>query len=115
MDYTIGTLDNRQLHIRTYSPFQFRSFVGGCWKFRPLLLLSPIRWVRAIKERGNWCFWVRRGTNVSHRCYCPTGSVVDGRIVACGFGLTFWHSRFTGIVPCVCDKAMSEMFPEEEL
>ena len=111
-DYTIGSLDNRQLHIRTYGPWQFRSFRGGRWQFRPLLLLNPLRWVRAITNWRNWYAWVRRYINMSHRCYCPTGSSIDGRIVACGFGLSFWYSRFTGEMPCACDQITATLFEE---
>lgn len=113
-DHTIGDLDNRQLLIRTYGPFQFQSFRGGDWRFRPLLLLNPLRWIRAIMERNNWGFWVRKNPYMTHRCYCPTGSSIDGRIVVCGFGLSFWYSRFTGGIPCACDKMIATLLEEVE-
>ena len=112
-DYTIGILDNRQLRIRTYTPCEFNSWRGGSWQYRSSLLLNPIRWMRAIKNRYNWDFWLRRCVDITHRCYCPTGNIIDGRIVVCGFGMTFWYSRFTGTIPCACDEMMAAMYDEE--
>ena len=111
-EYTIGNLDNRQLHIRTYGPWELRSFHGGHWRLKPALMLNPRRWFKVIMNRDNWYSSIRRYVGSTHRCYCPTGSSIDGRIVVCGFGLSFWYSRFTGDVPCACDEITATLFEE---
>ncbi len=81
-EINIGTLGNRQLCVLFYNAYNERSF------------------------------WVKRFNDGSHRCYCPSGKIIDGRICFMGIGITFFYSHYWGDVPCVCDKIVEEFMSE---
>lgn len=57
-----------------------------------------------------WYVW---HSNTNHRCYCNIGTLFDFGAAFFGFGFIVFYSNFGGEVPCVCDKVIREMFPDE--
>lgn len=114
-EINIGSVNKRQLTLRWYLPREFErwDFDRGFF-FAPLRMLSPVRWWKAATSRHNWAFECKRHVGVNHRCYCATGSLIDGRIKICGFALCWWFSDYRGPVPCWCDKAIVELAEEME-
>ena len=96
-DWNFGRLDGRQLTLRWNRPI----FLSLGWK-------SLGYWWSVIRSRWNWELSCRRHVGATHRCYCDTGSMVDGRVCVAGFGVTWFYSHYTGPVPCWCDKACDE-------
>lgn len=87
MEYDFGDIDHTHLRIRLYaSP---RIFSRYAYDFRACYF-----------PRGN------------HRCYCPHGFMLDGRIVVFGFGVTWFLSHYNGEIPCTCDRALAEIRKE---
>jgi hypothetical protein len=108
-EWNFGSLSKRQLCVRLYAPSamdEWRSVGGFC--FAPLNLLSARCWWRATFSRWNWSFWTTRHKGCTHRCYCETGSLFDGRLCVAGFGVTWFYSHFTGDLPCPCDVWSTE-------
>lgn len=116
-DIIFGSVASRQLHLSLYAPWQFKSYTDekGFW-FDWRRLANPVRWWRTIFRRENWEFWMRWWKHINHRCYCQNENdfAFDGHIVVAGWGLVWWYSRYTGEVPCTCDKIIAEMFPDED-
>lgn len=120
-DFRFGSLEKRQLHLRFFAPLSFDHYDierREC-VFVPRRLLNPRAWWSAVKNavrfpRINNSFSIRRITECTHRCYCPTGSSIDGRIWLMGFGVNIWYSHFRGEVPCPCDIALAELDAEME-
>lgn len=109
-DYRWGSLDRRQLHIRTLVPWCARVPTPHGWKFSLCKALSPRNLIRAIFNRHHWGIRAKRHIGINHRCYCDAGSSIDGRIELAGYGFIFWYSNFSGgEVPCWCDKALEEL------
>ena len=109
-DWHYGSLNGRELTLRWHVPFSFREWVNGRWYFAPIKMLNPVRWWRAARDKWNWRMRCRRLVGATHRCYCDTGSMIDGSLIVFGFGVTWFYSHFTGSVPCPCDEAIEEMF-----
>lgn len=73
-----------------------------------VLLSTPSwRWWRPF-SRSSWSFWWVLHRNASHRCYCPEGTMFDGRLCVAGFNMTWYYSHYTGEMPCVCDRTIEE-------
>lgn len=106
----VGSLDDRQLHLRWFVPFVFEE-----WTDRgPILscrkLANPLNWLRVIFRRDSWEIWWRRYTHSTSRCYCETGWKFSGGIRIAGWHLQLFYSHFQGETPCPCDQAMDGLF-----
>jgi hypothetical protein len=108
-DYCWGSLGRRQLHIRTLVPSCVTVWDGYQFRFSWRRALSPFRLIRSIFNRHHWSLWAKRWRGINHRCYCDSGSCIDGRIELAGYGVLFWYSNYTGKIPCWCDQALAEM------
>ena len=68
------------------------------------------RWLHLILywNRPNGSeFSLRKFSNYNHRCYCPVGHAIDGKIRIHRIGgVVFWYSYYPGPVPCHCDKVI---------
>lgn len=111
-DTNFGRLSGRQLTLRWIVPHPFRRWNDYTCEFDPWLLFNPARWFRAI-FKGDYDFLWRYTPECNHRCYCPVGTMFDGRIVEAGWGVFWFYSHYTGEVPCWCDKAIAKMNGEE--
>lgn len=109
-----GNLNARELDLRFYAPLVFTRWIEGEWTVSVWKLLNPANWYRAIFSRWNYGFSWTHHRNNNHRCYCPVGRLFDGRICIAGFGVSWFYSRYSGEIPCTCDKVFAEMFPETE-
>ncbi len=93
-EFHFGRLDRAELTVRFFAPtwrrWDLSRWLGRDWAFE---------------------FWSHRWCN--HRCYCP-GTLFDGRLFVAGFGVVWFFSVYRGPVPCPCDIAVAEMFPEDE-
>lgn len=114
-DVIFGSVDSRELHLRYFAPLTFQVWDQGGFRIAPLRLLNPLRWWRTATVRDNWRLELRRHVDANHRCYCQSGTSIDGAVVICGFGLLFWYSNFTDDVPCPCDIAMERLREESEV
>ena len=112
-DITFGSLNKRQLHLRVFSSSQFERWTGEKIVFAPLRLFNPLCWTKAI-VRGDYRFWWNYHPNCNHRCWCQEGTMLDFSLVAAGFGLIVFYSRYGGAVPCTCDKIIKELFGDDE-
>jgi hypothetical protein len=92
-EWNFGRLSGRQLTLRWYAPYSW--------------------WGDAFSRWGYDFQWVYHLNN-NHRCYCAVGTLFDGRLCIAGWGVSWFYSHFTGEVPCVCDRTMAELFPEEQ-
>lgn len=113
-DIDFGSLDRRQLTLRPFSSLAFSRLGPNGFVLSWRELLNPLNWFHAARVRDNWRLEARYHRQCTHRCYCPTGSSFDGSIVACGFGVVWFYSHYTGQVPCVCDVAMEEWRERDE-
>jgi hypothetical protein len=116
MDTTFGSLDNRELTLRWISPFAFDRWTGRQWSFSWRELLRWRSWrcyLKALFNRESWRVGFKRFQRSTHRCWCPDGTMIDGECVLFGFGFIWFYSHYTGEIPCTCDKAIAELFPEE--
>lgn len=110
-----GSLDSRSLHLRFWTPHTFDDWdYDRGFYLAPLKLLNPVRWWRTIFNRWSWRFKCRRYEGAIFRCYCMTGSGVDGCLFLAGFGVQWFYSHYTGELPCWCDKALAELEEEAE-
>ena len=109
LERTWGSSDRTQLLVRVFIPFEFKRYGASGWRLRPLCLLNPRRWWRALRSPWNWRFRSRYMREVNHRCYCPTGASWDGNITVAGWGLSWWWSHYNGEIPCACERALEEM------
>lgn len=117
-DYTIGSINKRELRLRWIVPWVFKvwdshyrdaTWFRGSFLFAPGRMWHPIRWWKAITQKASWSFACNRIVGATHRCYCATGSLIDGRIILFGFGVVWFYSHFTGEIPCSCDEARGEI------
>ena len=112
-EYRFGNMNRRELCLRLYSPMNMRAWRGKEWVFSWKRALDPRRWWRVAWSRFNWQFhWKRFDGN--HRCYCPEGTMFDGRVIICGFGAVWFYSHFVGEIPCPCDEVSAELDRERE-
>lgn len=109
-DWYIGQIDGRQLHIRWLVPDRFLAYDSLGFKLSIRKMLNPTNWWKVATLRSSWAFWIRRSTEINHRCYCPVGSSIDAHILICGWGCWLWYSRYDGETPCPCDQAINELF-----
>lgn len=114
-DVIFGSIDSRELHLRFFMPLTFREWDNDRFRFAPLRLLNPLRWWRTATVRDNWRLGLRRHVGANHRCYCQSGTAINGSVVICGFGVLMWYSSFTDDVPCPCDVAIEELRGESEV
>lgn len=114
VEHNFGSLNSRQLCLRWSAPIQFSRWTDDGFRLSFARLFNPVRWWRAALDRWNWSFQISRHSEVTHRCYCPTGSLIDATISVFGFRLNAFYSHYTGELPCCCDKAVQEMYAEDE-
>lgn len=107
-EYFFGDIDHRQLHLRTMTPLAMQCWNGSSWVFSWRRLFRLASWWSAIRSRSNWQVWCRYYGSMNHRCWCCEGTSCDGVIMLAGFGVRWFYSNYTGEVPCVCDRALSE-------
>ena len=112
-DYVWGNVDSRELTLRPITPLQMCEWhpIRG-FRFTARSLLVPRNWWKTAKDRWSWCWELRFYRDSNHRCWCAVGRRVFWRVVVCGFGFVIFYSRFTGSVPCPCDKAIEEVKEE---
>src|SRR3972149_762505 len=105
-ELTFGTLNRRQLNVRWRAPLTFYDYddATGPPHFAWRKLLSLRRWLKVAALKRSSSIWCRRFEGRSHRCYCPEGTMIDGWVVVCGFGVWWYYSDYRGKVPCVCDR-----------
>lgn len=101
-----GNLDGRELTLRITVPPQMERWDGSALVLSWRKLLIPRNWWRSALCRGNWSLWWRRFPGMTHRCWCPTGSMFDASLRAAGWGVVIFYSRYDGDVPCECDKVI---------
>ena len=121
-----GDIDRRHLTLRWFVPYSFREYrwiprgvgedvkVYGNDHLSILKIFSPRNWIRAVFRRSNWACSIMFFNASTHRCWCDEGCACDGRIVMAGFGLVWFYSHHTGVVPCPCDDH-DEVSLEEEV
>jgi len=66
IEYNFGNLNKIQLTVRFSKPW---------------------RWWNAIWHRYNYCISFQYYNKCTHRCYCPTGESLDGRICIAGWNM----------------------------
>ena len=88
-EFRIGTASKAEFLIRFYS-----SGWSTFWK--------TVRY-------GDYSFGLRHYRGYNTRCYCPVGFSGTVRVVIAGYGFTAWWTRFTGSIPCECDKIAAEV------
>lgn len=110
-EYHFGLLDKRELTLRWYAPLTFCDWTPeSSFRFSWHRLLNPRRWLDTASSISSWRVECRRYGYMNHRCWCGVGSMIDGCIVVCGFGLQWFLSDFTGgDVPCPCDNVLAAM------
>ena len=86
-EFTIGSLDRRQLRVRLFTPLSWHS-----------PMRDPLQ------------FFGKRWQHGSQRCYCPEGRISDVQVGFCGFMMTLSYSHYWGPVPCVCDEVIERVF-----
>lgn len=112
-DTQFGSMNSRHLTLRWRVPFSMTRWHDHEWRFHWPKLLNPMNWWRAVCDKWSWQAEFRRYVGANQRCYCDTGSMIDGRLVICGFGVIWFYSHYTGEVPCWCDKSMAEEFGDD--
>ena len=111
-EHNFGSIDGAQLCLRlSASPAFDAPSPDGWWRFSPRKLLDWRAWKSSTFRRCNWSFWWVFHRHANHRCWCPEGTRFDGRLCMAGFGVNWFYSRYTGELPCVCDRS-SEEFEE---
>lgn len=113
-EWNFGSLNNRHLCLRWHVPLFVCEWRDNKWRLSWQRMLSPWRWWKCIKDRWGWAMWARRFQGASHRCYCQTGRMFDGRIAAAGFGVTWFYSHYWGPAYCWCDKVLDDMRAADE-
>lgn len=111
-DIHFGSDDAVRLTVRLFSPLIAQQWNGWSWVFSWSQMRNPRTWWRLLRE--TWDFHVHGSRHANHRCWCPVGTLLDGRLVAFGFGVTWFFHSYRGPVPCPCDEAIAELFPDED-
>lgn len=108
-EITIGNINKRQLHLRFFVPFEFLSWHNSEWRLDWRELFKPRNWWKSVFRRSGWSLWQRHCWHGTHRCYCPHGHALDVGITIAGWGFIMFYSRYSGEIPCTCDKVLAEL------
>lgn len=107
-DWTFGSYNQQQLHVRWIVPVWATAWDGRQIRFAPRRVINPMRWLHALASPWTWRdsrVWLVRHPQTNNRCYCPVGSSTECSVIILGWGFFVWWSIYTGPVPCHCDKA----------
>ena len=86
-----------------------RDITWGCYS-KLHVRVRPLN-MRGYGWRHMFCFDPHFEFRRNGRCYCPgMGWHHDLKIVLFGYGVIVWVSRYTGEVPCECDKMIAEIW-----